>query len=100
MGGGELYHGYLGLLDVATGKLLWVKRDVGETDHVCVAFSQDGKTICTGDAYKVARLIDAKTGESRRALDANGVTSVALSADGGHLLTANGDGTAYVVRLP
>ena len=29
-----------------------------------------------------------------------GVAGVALSADGGHLATANGDGTAYVVRLP
>ena len=29
-----------------------------------------------------------------------GVRGVALSADGGHLLTANGDGTVYVIRLP
>jgi WD40 repeat protein len=29
-----------------------------------------------------------------------GVRGVALSADGGHLLTANGDGTAYVIQLP
>jgi WD40 repeat protein len=29
-----------------------------------------------------------------------GVRGVALSPDGGHLLTANGDGTAYVIRLP
>jgi WD40 repeat protein len=29
-----------------------------------------------------------------------GVAGVALSADGGHLMTANGDGTVYIVRLP
>jgi WD40 repeat protein len=29
-----------------------------------------------------------------------GVRGVALSLDGGHLLTANGDGTAYVIRIP
>jgi WD40 repeat protein len=29
-----------------------------------------------------------------------GVYGVTLSADGGHLLTANGDGTVYVVKLP
>jgi WD40 repeat protein len=29
-----------------------------------------------------------------------GVRRVALSADGGHLLTANGDGTVYIIRLP
>jgi WD40 repeat protein len=29
-----------------------------------------------------------------------GVRGVALSPDGGHLLSANGDGTVYVVRLP
>jgi WD40 repeat protein len=29
-----------------------------------------------------------------------GVGGVALSPDGGHLLTANGDGTVYIVRLP
>lgn len=29
-----------------------------------------------------------------------GVRGVALSPDGGHLLTANGDGTVYVIRLP
>jgi hypothetical protein len=31
---------------------------------------------------------------------AGGVRGVALSPDGGHLVTANGDGTVYVVRLP
>jgi WD40 repeat protein len=29
-----------------------------------------------------------------------GVRAVALSPDGGHLLTANGDGTVYIVALP
>jgi WD40 repeat protein len=29
-----------------------------------------------------------------------GVAAASLSADGGHLMTANGDGTVYVVRLP
>ncbi len=29
-----------------------------------------------------------------------GVRGVALSPDGGHLLTANGDGTVYVICLP
>jgi WD40 repeat protein len=82
VGGGTLYHGHVALLDAATGKLLWVQRDVGGTESVCLAFSGDGKTICAGDAFEVARLLDAKTGESKRALDASGVTSVALSADG------------------
>jgi WD40 repeat protein len=29
-----------------------------------------------------------------------GVRGVALSPDGGHLLTANGDGTVYIIRMP
>jgi WD40 repeat protein len=29
-----------------------------------------------------------------------GVRAVALTADGGHLVTANGDGTVYVIKLP
>jgi WD40 repeat protein len=29
-----------------------------------------------------------------------GVREAALSGDGGHLLTANGDGTVYVIQLP
>ncbi len=99
VGGGTLYYGHLALLDVATGRLLWVKGDVGGTQWVCLAFSFDGKAIVTGDGWQVARLIDAKTGESKRTFEAKGVTSVAVSADGKVVAGACRDGKDDEVRL-
>jgi WD40 repeat protein len=82
VGGGILYHGHAALLDAANGKLLWVKRDIGQAEGVVVTFSPDGKLVCAGDCFGPATLLDTKTGDVKRTLEAKGVTSVAFSPDG------------------
>src|SRR5262249_10573425 len=59
VGGGVLYHGHVAALDAATGKLLWVSRDVGPQQQVSLAFSPDGKSVCAGSLGGAARLLDA-----------------------------------------
>jgi WD40 repeat protein len=76
------------LLDGATGKLLWLKRDIGYIHQVSVAFSPDGKTVCAGVAGAGATLIDSRTGEAKRRLEANGVTAVVFSPDGKQVAAA------------
>ena len=67
------------------------------------ALSADGKRVAALLGSKVAAF-ELTTGKQLWAWTPPahfyGVRGVALSADGGHLLTANGDGTVYVVRLP
>jgi WD40 repeat protein len=67
----------------------------------------------SGDGKRVAAVLGGRVAvfelESGRQLwtwtppahfPSGGVRGVALSPDGGHLLTANGDGTAYIIRIP
>jgi WD40 repeat protein len=65
--------------------------------------SADGKRVAAVLPGKVA-VFDLTSGELKWDWTPpphfGGIAGVALSADGGHLATANGDGTAYVVRLP
>ncbi len=65
--------------------------------------SADGKWVAALLGNRVA-VFELKTGRQRWAWAPPphfyAVRGVALSPDGAHLLTANGDGTVYVVRLP
>src|SRR5262245_13838311 len=93
VGGGVLYHGHVALLDAATGKLLWVRRDIGPQHGVSVAFSPDGKALCAGSPGGPAVLLDAGTGEVRRTLAAKGAESVAFSPDGKRVAAGCRDAT-------
>jgi WD40 repeat protein len=65
--------------------------------------SPDGKLVAGVRGHRVV-VLELGSGKERWSWAAPaalyGVQGVALSADGGWLLTANGDGTAYVIRLP
>jgi WD40 repeat protein len=66
--------------------------------------SGDGKRVAAVLAGRVA-VFELESGRqlwtwTPPAHFSGSVRGVALSPDGGHLLTANGDGTAYVIRLP
>jgi DNA-binding beta-propeller fold protein YncE len=82
VGGGVLYHGHVALLEATTGKLLWVRRDIGPQQQVSLAFSPDGKNLCAGSLGGPATLLNAATGELGRTLAAKGIESVAFSPDG------------------
>jgi WD40 repeat protein len=93
VGGGVLYHGHVALLDAATGKLLWVRRDIGPQQQVSLAFSPDGKALGAGSLGGPAVLLDAATGEVRRTLAAKGVESVAFAPDGKRVAAGCRDAT-------
>jgi WD40 repeat protein len=104
VGGGVLYHGHVALLDAATGKLLWIRRDIGPQEQVSLAFSPDGKALGAGSLGGPAVLLDAGTGEVRRRFAAKGVESVAFSPDGKRVAAGcrdatNSDNVRSEVRL-
>src|SRR5262245_31780978 len=104
VGGGVLYHGHVALLDAATGKLLWIRRDIGRQEQVSVAFSPDGKALAAGSLGGPAVLLDAGTGEVRRRFAAKGVESVSFSPDGKRMAAGcrdatNSDNVRSEVRL-
>src|SRR5262249_39655924 len=104
VGGGVLYHGHVALLDAATGKLLWIRRDMGHQEQVSVASSPDGKALAAGSLGGPVALLDAGTGEVRRRLAAKGVESVAFSPDGKRVAAGcqdatNSDNVRSEVRL-
>src|SRR5262249_45041848 len=93
VGGGVLYHGHVAALDAGTGKLLWVRRDIGSQQQVTLAFSPDGKTPCAGSLLGPAVLLESGSGTVRRTLAAKGVESVAFSPDGKLLAAGCRDAT-------
>ncbi len=68
------------------------------------AVSPDGKTLCTVSNDGFLRLWNAEKGtqlsEVKMAPDRCHVDQAAFSSSGRHLLTANGNGSVYVFRLP
>lgn len=87
--------------NAATGRQ--VRQLVGHTTFVSQGkFTTDGRFILTGSLDRTARLWDATTGvEVKRfthgATNYEGITAVALSRDGGYMLT--GGGVSKTVKL-
>jgi WD40 repeat protein/serine/threonine protein kinase len=95
----------IALWDVATGKR---RATVGPMRHdgsaMGVAFSPDGRLLASVGCDGFVRLWDPATGRERSRVSLGpprrDVRRVAFTPDGRHVVTANGNGTAYVVRLP
>ena len=67
---------------------------------LAVAFSPDGRTLATAGIHGKLALRDIETGETRREWQLPGqINYVTYSPDGRHLLTINGNGTGYILRL-
>jgi WD40 repeat protein len=76
---------------------------VNLTGASAVSLAADGKNVAALVPGRVA-VLEMSSGKQRWSWTPpphfSGVHAVSLSPDGTHLLTANGDGTVYVVRLP
>jgi RNA polymerase sigma factor (sigma-70 family) len=72
----------LRLVDVASGKIIWLTK--GGPGPLCVAFSPDGKVVAAGNGGGDVCLIDAATGKQIRLMRGHkaGVVGVAFSPDG------------------
>ena len=90
---GETLH----VWDAETGEIFSLME--GHTDEVkAVAWSPDGKTVCSGSSDKTLRLWNAETGESVRVLEGhtNWVYAVAWSPDGKRMVSGSLDKTVRV----
>jgi WD40 repeat protein len=100
---------FLGGADAPTWKIAADKVVEGGHDPLNLAgmavahLAADGKRVAAVIAGRVA-VFDRASGRQlwtwTPPTHFGGIYGVALSRDGGHLLTANGDGTAYVLRMP
>jgi hypothetical protein len=88
-----------------------VAGEVQEVSQIQLSLAGIAAGHLSGDGTRVAGLFGGKVavhslGPPRTVWEwappphFGGVSGVALSHDGKHLLTANGDGTAYIIRLP
>lgn len=101
-------HRTTSVFEVATGKQLSSVEHKGASE---VVFSPDGQTFATaGYSDNTARIWSSKTGKQVTSFtrefkdvtphhDPNGINSVAFSADGAYLFSANKDNTARVWDL-
>jgi WD40 repeat protein/serine/threonine protein kinase len=95
----------IALWDAATGKR---RVTVGPMKHdgsaMGVAFSPDGRLLASVGCDGFVRLWDPEIGHERARISLGpprrDIRRVAFTPDGRHVVTANGNGTAYVLRLP
>jgi serine/threonine protein kinase/WD40 repeat protein len=85
----------LAVVDVAA------KKVISETDTLgAVALAPTGQTIAVVKDVRTLSVLDLATGDQLRQFDLPGpVQALTFSADGRHVVTANGNGTFYVLRL-
>jgi dipeptidyl aminopeptidase/acylaminoacyl peptidase len=91
---------FTSLWDVATGKLLRQLYDEPEPMS-SLAFSRDGKVLCTGSMRGMIRLWDVKTGQDLGELRGHTlyIDQVVFSPDGELLASVSHDGTARLWSL-
>jgi WD40 repeat protein len=91
---------YTSLWDVATGKLLR-QFNVQPEPMATLAFSPDGKLLCTGSMRGMIRLWDAHTGQEIGQLSGHTlyIDQVVFSPDGELLASVSHDGTARLWNL-
>lgn len=76
----------------------------GHTDEIsCVAFRSDGNELASSSMDGSVRIWDMKSGKAVRTIqlgmDRFRVCGITYAPDGRHLVTANSNGTLYVLRL-
>jgi serine/threonine protein kinase len=95
------YRDILPIWDASTGQLRLLLEGHKSGD-VSAAFARDGATITTWSGDGTVRLWDSATGSQKeliRLCPKNGqINQVAFSPTGRYLATANGNGTAYILR--
>ncbi len=88
--------------EIATGKPLHTLL-THETAIAGIAFSRDGQMLATADGFGTVHLWNPATGQLLRTLRLSPFPSppvyLAFMPDGRHLVTANRNGTFYVLRL-
>jgi WD40 repeat protein/serine/threonine protein kinase len=91
--------GKLRFWEVASGQ----RRGAVKDQRVAIysaAYSPDGRMVATSDYTGRVTLYDPATGDELRQWTLPGsVREAVFSSDSRHLITANGNGTAYVLRL-
>ena len=96
--------GTLGAYDTSSWKTRW-KTPTPDPYHyvLCMAVSPDGQILATGANDGVLRLWNATTGELLHEVPISPnkglINQILFTPEGRHLVTANANGTAYVLRL-
>lgn len=91
--------------DAQTGKELFSNFD--SAGHRCLALAPDGKTLLSGDSDGNLHFFEFRAGgpglKRRHTLRigprAGVIRQVAISPEGRHLFTVNGNGTVYILRM-
>jgi WD40 repeat protein len=95
--------GMLQVWDVSADQPQQVRRLMipGAKDGFALQFLPDNRTVAFGSGNGLLRLLDAEKERFAKLLDLlpGPVRAIVASADGRYLITGNGNGTIYVLRL-
>lgn len=87
------------LFDSRTGEVVNTRSGHGG-GVTALAFSRDGALLASGSKDGTARVWDVASGAERLAVPQPGVTQVAFTPDGGHLVAAGDGARRWPVRPP
>jgi WD40 repeat protein len=92
--------GSVRLWDLGKGQKQNPRAFVGLSDKVEVAYAPDGTKVAASSVDGKVIVWDVQTQRKVQRWEMPGaVYGIAFAADSRHLLTANGDGTAYILRF-